>query len=142
MTDDIRHFQPSIPAGTPPTALHAVPMIMPVMRIEQVDWKVPPGHGGLVGWFLAMGDVQVRPLPIGAFMVHDNKDGVWAGGGMPDSGTWQLVGYNTGIYPHSVWLTFHLALIRKPAPRFTVIPASQLGPAPDLSHAGRPTGII
>lgn len=142
MSDDVRHYQPSIPAHTSATSLHAVSIPVPVATVDRVDWKVPPGHGGLVGWFLAMGNVQVRPLPIGTFMVHDNKDGTWPGGGLPDSGSWQLVGYNTGAFAHAVWLTFHITY-KKPRPRPVVlVPAAQIGPLPDFHQAAPLTGIV
>lgn len=142
MTDDVRHFQPSIPAGTPSTALAVVSIAVPVANVDRIDWKVPPGHGGLVGWFLAMGNVQVRPLPIGTFVVCDNKDGSWPGGGLPDSGAWQLIGYNTGKFAHAVWLTFHLTFTR-PRPRPVVLlPAQLLAPVPDWRDVAPFTGIV
>lgn len=91
-----------------------------------------------MGWQLAMGGVQVVPVGSDTWVVDNGTSGTFNLDGYPDSGAWQVIGYNTGSFPHSVFLVFHLDLIASPAPAPAPIDARLLSPVPDLSKAGPP----
>ena len=139
MASTIQHFTATIPAGTPAINPVVIPVTIPVMVVRQVDWKVPPGHMGTMSFLLAMSKVPVLPVHgQQVYVTADGKDGTWLLDGYPDSGAWQVIGYNTGAYPHSVLLTFHCDLpVRPPALRSNLSPYD-LMPSPDLSKAGPP----
>jgi len=99
---------------------------MPVMEVERIDWSLPPGCAGLVGFYVSMGGVQVQPLPQGAWVTGDGLSGSWALSGQPNSGAWELTAYNTGAYPHAVHLTFHVALVEQVEPDLVLLPNAAL----------------
>lgn len=138
MADEVRRFTATIPAGTPVAAPAVVDVSFPPRRVLTIDWRVPPGPAGLMGWRLTMGGVQVVPYGPALWVIDNNNRGTFTLTNHPDSGAWQVTGYNTGTHDHAVYLTFHLDLIRRPpALRAPLDPLSVMG-LRDLSHAGAP----
>ena len=138
MADEVRLFIATIPAGTTQAAPAVVPLTMPARRVDRIDWRVPAGSQGMMGWALTMGGVQVLPTAGTPWVTGEGISGTWTVEGLPDSGAWQLTGYNTGLFPHAVYLDFHLTV---PRPRYR--PPTRLAPADlamvgDLSAAGPP----
>ena len=108
---EVRTFAVTIPAGTPETAPVTQDIFMPVREVTSVGWKVPPGPSGLMGWRLTMsGGTAVIPTG-GGWVVADDQDDTWPLQDLPDSGAWEVTGYNTGAFPHTVYLTFLLDLV-------------------------------
>lgn len=108
---EVRSFTVTIPAGTPQSAPAVIPVSFPPRVVAGVRWKVPSGPAGLMGWQLSMsGGVPVIPTG-GGFIVTDNDADTWYLQDQPDSGAWEVRGYNTDIYPHNVYLSFLLDLI-------------------------------
>lgn len=138
MALEINHFTATIPAGTPIASPVTVAVTMPVRVVRSIYWRVPPGPMGVFGWQLAMGKVKVFPATGDAYVVADGQDGTWEITDAPDGGTWQVIGYNTGANPHSVYLAFHCDLPELIRPVSAPLPAGMLSSSPDLSHAGPP----
>jgi hypothetical protein len=111
MAHQIRHFIVDVPASTPKATPAVTDIAIPVMRLLQVDWHLPPGCAGLVGFFLSMGGVQVQPLPQGTFVLGEGRNGTWHLDDAPDSGAWQVTAYNTGAQPHGIHLSLHVETI-------------------------------
>lgn len=127
-----------MPAGTPATSPLTADISFPPRRVTRVDWRMPPGSMGQVGWYLASSRVQQLPIIAGQYVIADNQTGFWEVDDLPDSGDWQVIAYNTGTVQHSIYLVFHLAVIER-QPTFTdAISQIALAEAPDLSHAGPP----
>lgn len=63
-----------------------------------------------MGWALTSAGTPVIPIQPGAYVVTDNQSATWNLQGYLDSGNWQLTAYNTGLYDHTVYLTFLLDL--------------------------------
>ena len=117
--DEAWEFQVTTPAGTPKAAPLVTPTVFPQRRVDEIRWMVPPGPSGLAGWRITMGGVQVIPANAGGWIV---RDGHFAGtqlAALPTSGGWDVTGYNTGKYPHTIYVTF-LVSILTPPPRLTV----------------------
>jgi hypothetical protein len=55
-----------------------------------------------------MGGVQVVPEVTGEYIVADDEFDDIEIAGLPDSGAWQLMGWNTGAYNHTVYLQFYI----------------------------------
>lgn len=106
MAYQVYPFQVTIPAGTAKSAPVTTALPMPIATIERIRWRVPVGARGTVGWQLAMGGLQVIPTGIGSYIVANDEADDWDLSGLPDSGAWQLIGYNTGNFDHSVYLYF------------------------------------
>jgi len=140
VADEVRHLTATIPAGTASTAPAVVSIAFPPRTVRTIDWRVPPGPSGLMGWRLTMGGVQVLPDDSAPWVIDDNHAGTFVTDGYPDSGAWQVTGYNTGIYAHSVYLTFHLDLPKVPQPARSLINPVLLMPLPDIRALDRPPG--
>lgn len=108
MVSEIRTFTVPIPAGTPLSAPAIVPVTFPPRIVTAVRWRVPPGPSGLMGWALTVAGNPVIPRAPGTYIVANDEHDEWPLEGYPDQGQWQVTGYNTDIYAHSVYLTFLL----------------------------------
>lgn len=138
MAVDIRHYTATIPAGTPLLSPVTVALAMPVRVVRQIHWKVPPGPMGVFGWQIAQGGVKVYPTDSDNYITVDGKDGAWIVTDASDSGQWQVIGYNTGAFAHSVKLEFHCDLPERPNVLSASIPAWELYPGGPLDKAGPP----
>lgn len=138
MAKETRHFAPIIAANTPIAAPAVLDISFPARVVERIDWRMPEGSMGLVGWYLAMGGVQLLPQQQGEYVIAHGETGFWEVEGLPDSGAWQLIGYNLGTNQHSVFLTFHLGLIERKRAGFERTDLIALTEAGDLSMAGPP----
>lgn len=138
MAQEIQHFTATIPAHTPVNAPVVVAVSTGVRIIRQIDWRVPSGPVGLMGWRITMGGVQVFPTVGDLWVIANNEHGSWPVADAPDSGAWQVTGYNTGNNQHSVYLAFHCDPPVKPAKLDPLLRAFEIMPSPDLSKAGPP----
>lgn len=146
MATEIRSFALTIPANTPKSAPVTIPIVFPPRTVTQVDWQVPPGPSGLMGWALTIAGQPVIPRNPGAFIVTDNRTQSWPLENYPDQGQWQLTGYNIDVYDHTVYLDFLLQLSSAPPATPAQLPNEALSsppppatlpalPAPDLTLA-------
>ena len=109
MATEVRSFQVTIPANTAQAAPVAVDTSFPAMEVERIIVKIPPGPSGLMGFALTMNGQRVVPINAGAYIVADNDTFDWPLVGLPNSGQWQVTGYNTDIYDHSIYIDFLLS---------------------------------
>lgn len=108
MATSVQAFSATITAGTPSASPATVSLAVMAGQIDLIRWRVPPGPRGTFGWQLTMGGVQVIPENAGQFIIADNEyDNIFVSG-LPDSGAWQVTGYNTGSNNHTVYLYFHV----------------------------------
>lgn len=148
MAREIREFAVLVPAGTAKSSPVTVDISFPVRVVTAVSWRVPPGPSGLMGWALTSAGTPVIPVQMGAYIVTDNQSATWQLEGYLDSGNWQVTAYNTGLYDHTVYLTFQLDLpgtaVASPPPPSgtgvgvigtggTVVPPPASGPPPPSS---------
>lgn len=138
MAHQIRAFQVSVPANTAQAAPFAQDVSFPPMTVDAVRYRIPGGASGNMGWRLTSGGVQVLPHNIGAWLVSDGESDKWDMEGLHDSGQWELTAYNTDLYPHTIYLTFHLSLITQRWHPVELFSTQSLAPVPDLSQAGPP----
>jgi hypothetical protein len=108
MATSVFSFAATVPAGTAKASPTVINLAVGTNQIDLIHWRVPPGPRGNLGWFLSMGGVQVVPENVGNYIIADDESDDWAIGGLPDSGAWQLTGYNTGSFDHTVYLAFHV----------------------------------
>lgn len=129
MAQEIREFAVLVPHGTPKTAPAVTNIRFPAREVIAVSWKVPPGPSGLMGWALTSAGTPVIPIQQGTYIVTNDQADTWDLEGYLDSGNWQVTAYNTGLYDHTVYLTFLLNL-----------PGTAASPAPPPSGSG--VGVI
>lgn len=130
MAQEIREFAVLVPKGTPKSAPLVTPIGFPERIVTSVSWRVPPGPSGLMGWALTSAGTPVIPIQPNTFVVTDNQADTWQLEGYLDSGNWQVTAYNTGIYDHTVYLTFLLDL-----------PGSVI-PPPTPPNTGTGVGVV
>ena len=137
MPSEVFAFTATIPAGTLASAPVTINLPMPPRIVRSVEWRVPPGPAGLMGWALAAAGQNMIPVNSGQWIITNDEAQTWTVDGYLTSGAWQLRGYNTGLFDHVVYLRFHTDLVQDtstptvPAP----IPVDQLAPftADDLA---------
>jgi hypothetical protein len=111
VADEVLQFTCTIPAGTAKSAPVTIPMSMQLWDVESIDLEVPSGPSGLMGFYLAIGTEQWLPHRAGEWFVWNDRSKNWPLTNQPTSYGWNLVGYNTGKYAHSVTVGFHVNII-------------------------------
>lgn len=122
MAREVHEYLVTVPAGTPASAPLVQATTLPVRVVRSIAWRFPAGCGGLVGFYISMGKVQVHPLPAGTFVVGDNTSGSWTLEDQPDSGAWQVTAYNTGAFPHTLQIRYACDLVERDQQRGEVLP--------------------
>lgn len=137
--DEHYEFTVTVPSGTPKTAPIIVPTVMPARKVVSIAWTIPPGASGFTGFRITMGGIQVAPVNLGAWIIRDGTDGASSLAKLPDSGAWDITAYNTGAFPHTIYVTYYVDLI-KPAPLIVVpfgLDELQFGVTSPLAHKPR-----
>jgi hypothetical protein len=98
-------FSPTIVAGTLATVPYVTTLTIPQYEVQLVQWVVPPGPGGQMGWQLRYDNEIVIPQN-GGWIVTDNEKNTWELDELPTGGSWGFAGYNVGVYNHTVYLRF------------------------------------
>lgn len=115
MAREIRSFQAVIPAGTAQTSPIRISVAMPVRKVDTLEIVVPPGPSGMMGFAITMGGVNIIPVQPGTYMVTDDERIVWDLTNLPTSGAWQVSGYNTGNFDHTVYLRWLVDIVDAPS---------------------------
>jgi len=108
MAAEVRTFAVTIPAGTAIAAPQVTALRMPARIVRAIRVRVPPGPAGEVGWAVGAAGVRVLPWGAGEWIIANDEAIEWPLDGQITSGAWQLQAYNTGAYPHTLYLTFQL----------------------------------
>jgi hypothetical protein len=109
MATEVRSFQVTIPAATAIASPVTVNTSFPSMTVDVVHIRVPSGPSGLMGFRLTMGNSQVIPINLGAWLIMDDDKVEWPLTNLPNSGQWAVTGYNTDIYDHQIYIDFLLS---------------------------------
>lgn len=119
---EVRNFAVTVPHGTPQATPQVTALAMPARRVAWIRARIPPGPAGVLGWALGAAGVRVLPYAANQWIVGDNEVIEWELVEQISSGAWQLQGYNTGTYDHTVYITFGLELVTGPSSGFTASP--------------------
>jgi hypothetical protein len=107
MATEIHQFSATIPAGTAIDSPVSIPLEQANYEIESIDIEVPPGPNGLVGFQIYLDDTPWIPFePLEWIIWNDHSDS-WQTENQVVNGGWNVVGYNLGIYYHTVTVRFH-----------------------------------
>ncbi len=112
MAMEIRRFEFTVPSGTPKTAPVMQDIRMPPREIKSIHVRVPPGPSGNLGFRLGASGVPIVPYNYGEWFVADDESFDFDLTRTVESGSWEIEGYNTGDYDHTVYLTFFLDPIK------------------------------
>lgn len=122
MPDEVYSFAVTIPAGTLSTAPATTAMIMPVRIVRRITVKIPPGPNGLMGFRVAAAGTQIIPEAAGTWIIASDEQIPWDVSNTIESGAFQLVGYNTGQYDHTVYVRFEVDLPPDPSAQLVRTP--------------------
>lgn len=126
-TRELRHFQTTIDAGTPADGPQTASLAMPARIVVGVQVRIPPGPSGTVGFRLTSGGVSMIPVEDDQWIITDDEVIDWTVDGYIDSGAWQIQAYNTGRYPHTLYIRFLLQpTTATTVATATLIPASAI----------------
>ena len=138
MAREVRKFSATIPAGTAKNAPVTIPLEFPPREIAELELIIPPGPRGQMGFQIAQSGAQVFPSEPGAYFVTDNETIRSPIEGANTSGSWQLIGYNTGSFPHTVEVRFLVSLpgADSAAQDYNPIPAALISSPAQLAAPG------
>lgn len=114
MSDRVEYFDATIPAGTPVGSPVTLPMVFDQGNVTQIEVKIPPGPSGNVGFHIQAGGSQYVPRTLGAWIIADDDYLIWPMDNAINSGSWALSGYNTDIYDHTLYVSFHVNELQAP----------------------------
>lgn len=119
-------FAVTIPAGT----LQSAPLVTSTQfetnEVKRIEWVFPGGCNGVVGIQIGARSVQVLPSGQGQFHVRSGAAEGIDVEELPNTGDWSVIGYNTGAFPHTVQVTFHVNRISPKTPDTFLI--NDIGP--------------
>lgn len=135
MLGRLYYLEFTIPAGTLISA--PVSQLWPLEDnyLISIEARIPPGPSGLMGFRILWSQQQIVPWGNNSWLIADDEEIPWAANTALTASALTVQGYNTGIYPHTVYLR---ALISTLPPAVqseanteagvVALPASQVGP--------------
>jgi len=115
VSQEIWSFQVTIAAGTAITNPQRTSTTLPTRKVDELEIVVPPGPAGLMGFAVTMGGVNVIPIQSGTYVVTDDEKISWPLTNLPNTGAWQISGYNTGDFPHTIYLRWLVDIVERGA---------------------------
>lgn len=131
-SQEVRAFEVLCQPGTTSDAPQITDLDMPVRTALSIRVRIPPGPLSSMGFQLAMANTPIIPFNDDTFVIADDETFEWDNQGWPNSGAWQAIMYNTGQYPHTIYLYFTVELPDTPvsSAAAVILPAESLGPPP------------
>lgn len=120
----------TIPAGTTAAAPAIADTSFRPGDVTEVELVIPDGCAGLVGVAVAQAHQVVIPATTGAWIVANDEVIRWPLDGYLSSGSWQIVAYNTDVYPHTVYARF-LVSDAPASPRTRAVTPVVITPSPE-----------
>ena len=108
---EVYAFALTIPTGSTPAAPNSQPIQFPSRKVVGIEADVPDGWNGMVGFAIAQDNQQIIPANRGQWIIASGDVLHWNLDGLPDTGDFNLLAYNTGIYPHTLYIRFLCALL-------------------------------
>lgn len=124
MADETYAFQVLTPVGTALASPLVTNIAMPPRTVRSIEVRIPPGPNGELGFAIGMNNVSVVPVVPNTWVVTSDEVKVWDVTLGLNSGAWQVMSYNTGIYPHTIQVIFHVDQV-------TPDPSASIGAALD-----------
>lgn len=109
MASEIRQYSLTIPAGTPSVVPAVKQTTFPARIVEAIEITVPAGSNGTVGFQIRNSNIVVIPYNSDTWIVSSGENIHWDLQDQITSGSWQLAGYNEGVYPHTIYIRYLLS---------------------------------
>lgn len=101
-------FAITVPHGTSQAAPLVTALRFPDGIVQAIEFIIPPGPSGLLGWQLRYNGQPIVPRTANAFFVMDDTHEQWPVEDYPTGQGWQAATYNVDTYPHLVQFIFHV----------------------------------
>lgn len=99
-------FDVTTPPNTPVDAPQTVELDLGDVRLDRIDWRIPPGPSGLCGAAIVQAGTNLWPWgPTGSFLVGDDEYDKVPIGTEVDQGV-TIVTYNLDAFPHTWYFKF------------------------------------
>lgn len=108
---EVRQFVVTTPRGTTKTSPQTTDLTFPPFEVLAIEWRVPPGPNGTMGFRIGASGQQILPWLTGDWIVANDESYHWDLTGLPNSGSYECVSYNEGNFDHAVYLRFFLSTI-------------------------------
>ena len=108
MANRISHYTTTIPASTAKTSPHIVDIPIDFLEVTAIGCIVPKGPALQMGFAIYRSGQIVVPYEDSQWFVWDDHAETFSLTDFPTGGGWQVYGYNTGDYDHSVYTTWYL----------------------------------
>lgn len=133
MVYQIAPFDITIPAGTAKTAPVHVATPLGQFVVVGIELTVPSGLNGAVGFRFTSNGAPVIPADPTRWIIVSGQPLAWPISGQLSSGAWEITGYNTGKYDHTMQVRYLLDL---PAGYSNAAPSSPLSVADIMAQGG------
>lgn len=125
----------TIPAATPILAPVSLPWPLEDNYLIEITSRIPPGPSGMMGFKIMWAQQQIVPWGNNSWLIANDEEIVWRSETAMTSSGLVVEGYNTGVFPHTVYLRALISTL-PPAVQAAVdtatgtiaLPASQVGP--------------
>lgn len=102
--DRLYQLSALIPAGTPQAVPVTIPWPLEDNQLLSIDIMVPDGPSGLMGFFISQAQQQIVPWGNSGFLITNDEKIRYEYSDQISSTGLAVVGYNTDIYNHTVYL--------------------------------------
>lgn len=109
-------------AGTSRFTPLTVDLGMPPRIVHHIRIRVPSGPNGAMGFAIASNSVPLIPTQGEDFLIAADEIFDYDNLGWPDSGAWQAIMFNEGIYDHSIYIDFTTEVPNVPGPQSASTP--------------------
>ena len=143
MASRVELFTVTVPAGTAIATPLSTSIPFDIGEVEAVEFLIPPGPNGLMGFQLRHSSAGVFPREDDRWIVANGETIRWPVVNAPTGKAWSVRAYNIGIHNHKIYV--RLLIHEVPAPIGTPGPALNIQQpdqvAPLASDVGFPGGV-
>lgn len=107
---EVREFVATCPAGTAIATPTTTSLAMPPRQVNRIRVRIPPGPNGVMGFAIGSAGEPIIPGVQGTWIVASDEVFTWDLADLINSGAWEVRQYNTGIFDHSIYITYEVQL--------------------------------
>lgn len=126
MAREVYEFPVVFAIGSTRTSPQRTNVTMPKRIVRRVEITIPPGPRGEVGFQLGSNGTAFLPRNTDQFVIGDGAEIGWDLEDQMTSGGWQVIGYNTGQFAHTLYFRFLCDLTTATSGAVQPIDGSQL----------------
>lgn len=106
MANRVELFQVTVPAGTAKAGAQTTALDFNDGIVETIEIVVPDGVAGLAGFRIAKNGQSIIPYTGDNWIVSNDEKIIFPLTDLPEGAGWQLIAYNTDVFPHTFYLRF------------------------------------